>query len=210
MERKNDRLAGAKPSRRERRRAQTREKLYTTAMQLFAKHGYFRTTTQDITNAADVGQGTFFNYFPTKSHLLLALSEKQLGKVRAAVESATRGEIPVREVLRQFTHGIVEELSKSPALTRSLLTVFVSEEEVRNLMRDTLSQGREGIARICEYGQKRGEVRKDRKPADLAMTFQRNVLGTLLLWTMQAEGPLHPWLDKTLQDFWDVAAANKR
>src|SRR3954469_25906074 len=83
--------------RRERRRLETREKLYRTAMALFAKHGYFQTTTEDITDAADVGQGTFFNYFPTKSHVLLALSEKQLGKVRAAAEATERAEIPVRE-----------------------------------------------------------------------------------------------------------------
>jgi len=70
---------------RERRRLEMREKLYRTALELFAKRGYFETTTEDITEAADVGQGTFFNYFPTKSHVLLALSEKQLGKVRTAV-----------------------------------------------------------------------------------------------------------------------------
>lgn len=176
-------------------------------MELFAKRGYFETTTEEITEAADVGQGTFFNYFPTKSHVLLALSEKQLGKVRAAAKEAENAEIAVHDVFRRFIHGIVEELAKSQALARSLLAIFVSEEDVRTLMGNTLSQGREGLARICEIGQKRGEIRKDRKAADLAMTFQRNVLGTLLIWTMQAKGDLHTWLDKTLEDFWEIAGA---
>lgn len=77
-------------------------------------------------------------------------------------------------------------------------------------MGNTLSQGREGLARICEVGQKRGEIRKDRKAADLAMTFQRNVLGTLIIWTMQARSDLHTLLDKTLEDFWDIAGIKKR
>jgi AcrR family transcriptional regulator len=196
--------------RRERRRLEMREKLYRTAMELFAKRGYFETTTEDITEAADVGQGTFFNYFPTKSHVLLALSEKQLGKVEAAAEEAERADCPVREVFRSFIHSIVEELAKSQALARSLLTIFVSEKDVRTLMGSTLSEGREGLARICEAGQQRGEIRKDRKAADLAMTFQRNVLGTLLIWTMQPKGNLHAWLDKTLEDFWDMAGKKKR
>jgi AcrR family transcriptional regulator len=195
--------------RRERRRLETREKLYRTAMELFAKRGYFETTTEDITEAADVGQGTFFNYFPTKSHVLLALSEKQLDKVRTAAEAAERAEIPVREVFRRFIHGIVEELAKSQALARSLLTIFVSEKEVRVLMGNTLAEGREGLARICEIAQQRGEIRKDRKAADLAMTFQRNVFGTLLIWTMQGKSDLHVWLDKTLADFWDMAATKR-
>jgi AcrR family transcriptional regulator len=195
--------------RRERRRLETREKLYRTAMELFAKRGYFETTTEDITEAADVGQGTFFNYFPTKSHVLLALSEKQLGKVHAAVEAAEKAELPVREVFRGFIHSIVEELAKSQALARSLLTTFVSEKDVRVLMGNTLAEGRAGLARICEIGQQRGEIRKDRKAADLAMTFQRNVLGTVLIWTMQGKSDLHVWLEKTLADFWDMAATKR-
>jgi AcrR family transcriptional regulator len=55
----------AVPGRRERRRAETREKLFRAAMRLFAEQGFFETTTEDITEAADVGQGTFCNYFPT-------------------------------------------------------------------------------------------------------------------------------------------------
>ena len=200
----------ATPGRRERRRLETREKLYRTAMELFAKRGYFETTTEDITEAADVGQGTFFNYFPTKSHVLLALSEKQLGKVRAAAHDAEGPNISIQNVFRRFIHGIVEELAKSQALARSLLAIFVSQEDVRTLIGSTLSQGREGLARICEIGQKRGEIRKDRKAADLAMTFQRNVLGTLLIWTMQPKGDLHDWLDKTLEDFWDMAGTKNR
>jgi AcrR family transcriptional regulator len=207
---KDQRGSEAPLGRRERRRLETREKLYRTAMELFAKRGYFETTTEDITEAADVGQGTFFNYFPTKSHVLLALSEKQLGKVRAAADEAEQGGIPVHEIFHRFIHSIVEELAKSQALARSLLTIFVSEEDVRTLMGDTLSQGREGLARICEIGQKRGEIRKDRKAADLAMAFQRNVLGTLLIWTMKAKGDLHTWLDKTLEDFWGIAGTKKR
>jgi AcrR family transcriptional regulator len=199
----------AELGRRDRRRIETREKLYRTAMDLFAKNGFFETTTEDITEAADVGQGTFFNYFPTKGHVLLVLSEKQLENVRAAAQEAESGSAPSREVFRRFIHTIVEELAKSQALTRSLLTTFVSQEDVRKLMGDTLSHGREGLAKICAIGQERGEIRRDRKAADLAMTFQRNVLGTLLIWAMQTQGDLHGWLGKTLEDFWEVAGAKK-
>jgi AcrR family transcriptional regulator len=196
--------------RRERRRIETREKLYRTAMELFAKRGFLETTTEDITDAADVGQGTFFNYFPTKSHVLLLLVEKQLGKVHEAVQEAQAGDVPSREVLHRFMYAIVEELAKSRALTQSLLTVFVSQLESRELMAITQVQGRHGVAKICAIGQQRGEIRNDRKPADLAMTFQRNVLGTLLIWSMQAKGDLHAWLENTFEDFWEIAAANRR
>ena len=53
-------------SRRVRRSAETRERLFRTALDLFARKGFSETTVEDITEAADLGKGTFFNYFPSK------------------------------------------------------------------------------------------------------------------------------------------------
>jgi len=201
--------ASAGLGRRARRRAETREKLYRTAMELFALFVFFTATTEDITEAADVGQGTFFNYFPTKAHVLIVLSEKQIEKVAAAQREAEVGNTPMREVFHQLMHAIVGELVRSQALTRSLLTAFISHDDVREIMRDTLQRGRERLARMCALGQERQEIRRDRHAADLAMTFQRNVLGTLLIWAMQSTGDLHAWLEKTLEDFWEAAGAKQ-
>src|SRR5919198_1824591 len=141
------------PGRRERRRAETREKLYRIAMRLFAQRGFFATTTENITEAADVGQGTFFNYFPTKAHVLIMLAEKQIEMVEAAQREAEAGTTPMRAVFHQLIHAIVGELAQSQALTRSLLTAFVAHEEVRELIRDMLQRGRERLARMCALGQ---------------------------------------------------------
>src|SRR5256884_7726382 len=77
----------APPSdRRQRRSAEIRERLFRSALALFAEKGFAETTVEDITEAADVGKGTFFNYFPSKDHILLAFGEMQLGKLEAAVD----------------------------------------------------------------------------------------------------------------------------
>ena len=75
--------------RRARRRAETRAGIVRAALQLFARQGFFATTVEQITQAADVGKGTFFNYFPSKEHVLTGFGEFQLAKIRAAVK-ATR------------------------------------------------------------------------------------------------------------------------
>jgi AcrR family transcriptional regulator len=51
---------------------------------LIAERGFPNVTVEDITEAADVGKGTFFNYFATKDHVLGVMAEIQLGKVREA------------------------------------------------------------------------------------------------------------------------------
>jgi len=198
-------VPAASPGRRERRRTETREKLFRVAMQLFAERGFFETTTEDITEAADVGQGTFFNYFPTKQHVLTVLSEKQMEKISHAREEAEAGKASIHEVLHELMHRIAQEPGKSQALTRSLMTAFLSNDEVRQFVRNTMARGRENLGEIIKLGQKRGEIRRDRKPADLAMTFQRNTIGTLLLWAMQSEDDLDAWIEKTFYDFWSAA-----
>src|SRR5271157_4056974 len=74
------RIPPPRPGRRERRSTETRERLYRAALRLFAERGFQETTVEDITEAADVGKGTFFNYFATKEHVLGVMAEIQLGK----------------------------------------------------------------------------------------------------------------------------------
>src|SRR6058998_476823 len=86
-------------SRRERRSAELRERLFRSALQLFAQKGFAETTVEDITEAADVGKGTFFNYFPSKDHILLAFSDMQLAKLEEAVAGLRASPRPFRDFL---------------------------------------------------------------------------------------------------------------
>src|SRR5690242_20764841 len=94
--------------RRERRRQETHARIFESAMRLFAERGFANTPVEDITEAADVAKGTFFNYFPTKEAILEALAERQLGVVKAAEERA-RVAASVRPVLLEMIHGRSEE-----------------------------------------------------------------------------------------------------
>jgi AcrR family transcriptional regulator len=57
---------------RERKKARTRAAIRDHAMRLFEEQGYAATTVDQIAEAADVSQSTFFRYFPTKEDVVLA------------------------------------------------------------------------------------------------------------------------------------------
>src|SRR5271154_6849295 len=97
------------PDRRTRRSTEIREKLFRAALTMFAQKGFAETTVEDITNAADLGKGTFFNYFPSKDHILLAFGEMQFSKLQAAVEEARRSSTPMPVFLRSLGNRMTEE-----------------------------------------------------------------------------------------------------
>ncbi len=57
-------------SRREIRRDKRRTRIRDAAFELFERQGFEATTIDQIAALADVGKGTFFNYFPTKQNVL--------------------------------------------------------------------------------------------------------------------------------------------
>jgi AcrR family transcriptional regulator len=74
-------------TRRERKKEETRRRIFETAIALFREKGFEQTTVDEITEKADVGRGTFFNYFPRKESVLAYLSEERvaLAEENAAV-----------------------------------------------------------------------------------------------------------------------------
>jgi AcrR family transcriptional regulator len=192
--------------RRARRQAVTRARIVRAALDLFARQGFFSTTVEQITEAADVGKGTFFNYFPSKEHALAGFGEIQVSKVQTALAEMRQGAGPLRDILRRLAHALAEEPGRSPSLVRGLLAAHSSSESFLKVMRHNLALGRRLLAEIATEGQRRGEIRPDIKPADLARLFQQTFFGALLLWGLHPSSQLHAWLDTTLDLFWSGIA----
>jgi len=190
-----------RPARRERRKAETYERLMRAALRLFAEQGLAATTIEQITEAADVGKGTFFNYFPTKEHVLLAFGDTRIKKINAALEEAREGSLPMWQVLRRLARSLAEEASHTPGLLRSILVAPLSRESVREFMVGKLREGRAALEEIFQIAQERGELRRDLTPAYMARGFQQSVFGALVLWSLDPQGDLNAWLDVWLEMF---------
>ncbi|MEM7136077.1 MAG: TetR/AcrR family transcriptional regulator [Myxococcota bacterium] len=78
-------------NRNERRRASTRARIVDAAERLMRERGGDGVTIQDITDAADVGHGTFYLHFKTKAEALRPVIERLSERVHTQVDRAARG-----------------------------------------------------------------------------------------------------------------------
>lgn len=188
--------------RRTRRSAETRERLFHAAMRMFAEKGFAEATVEDITNAADVGKGTFFNYFPSKEHILIAFSDMQLGKLERFVEAARNGKGPMRAFFRTMSQQMTSEPAKKPDVMRALLQANLSSVSVRELMRERNTRGERLLAEIVQIGQERGEFRQDVSALEMARVFRQMTFGTILLWSVYGDDSLAERIDRAIDILW--------
>lgn len=99
-------------ARRERRIAARRMQILAAAARVFAEKGFHRATTKEIAAAADVSEGTIYNYFGGKREILSAIvNETETPMVAALLEM---GELGDREAM-------VEMIEKGLSITEAQL-----------------------------------------------------------------------------------------
>ena len=192
--------------RRQRRSAEIRERLFRAALALFDEKGFAETTVEDITNAADVGKGTFFNYFPSKEHIFLAFAEMQVGKLSAYVQEVRDARQPMRTLLRDLSAKIIAEPGRSPAVVRLILQANLASEPVRLRMLNFHKRANAALGQLLRMGQQRGEIRKDLPANELALLLRQSMFGNVLLWSLAPVAPLQQRLDQVLEVLWNGLA----
>jgi len=197
-----DQGIAAPSDRRQRRSAEIRERLFRSALAVFAQKGFAESTVEDITEAADVGKGTFFNYFPSKDHILLAFGEMQLGKLEAAVEEARRSNEPMPQFLRALGVRMTQEPTRNPEIIRALLQAYLSSTPVREAMLDLQKRVQGLHTQLIRLGQEQGEIRNDLPAEEIAYVFRQTIFGTLLIWSLYGDATLHTRIESAFNLLW--------
>lgn len=118
-----------------------REKILSTAEELFLTQGYKNTTIRQIVQKSGITSGSIYNIFEDKEHLFSALVDKFMDIVRAAVNKELKDE----DEVHRFLSLVYVELycaEKSPVLREMMMASHTSPI----LMEDILGR-HEKIAR---------------------------------------------------------------
>lgn len=109
-----------------RRKRETRTKIMRAALGLMAERGAAGVAINEITEAADVGFGSFYNHFESKEALHAALVEEQLGYVGEALSHIADQLDDPAEILAATNRHLVLRAKENPVWGRFLLRTGLS------------------------------------------------------------------------------------
>lgn len=152
----------AKPSLRERRAAETRQRIVDVALALFLDQGFEATTTNQISDEADVSSRTFFRYFPTKEALLFHDFELRLAGIRNDLEDRPDEESPL-DSLTVVLCRMIDGMGTSPEQQALMFRLLEERPSMRSYQRSTVIEHAEQQI-ICALA-----VRTSRSQTDLVL-----------------------------------------
>jgi AcrR family transcriptional regulator len=113
----------SEPGLRERKRAETRDKLETAAVTLVLKNGLEHTTIDAICEAAEVSGRTFFNYFDSKEDAILGLKDTEItDESMVALLASHVGADPVELTVR-LMFGVLNPSINSSTLFKARMKI---------------------------------------------------------------------------------------
>lgn len=104
-----------------RRKRETREKLQEAAFRLMAERGMDAVAINEITEAADVGFGSFYNHFESKEAIYAAVMDAVFEDFGDALEHLVRGVDDPAEIIAICVRHVILRARREPLWGRFLL-----------------------------------------------------------------------------------------
>lgn len=161
-----------------------RDRLLAAGLASIHAQGFAATGVQEITGAAGVPKGSFYNHFPSKAAFGLAVLEaywKGAAGPVALLEEPGRG---ARDRIARHFRALQASLAAAGHELGCLLGNFAVEgpslgAEVRARVAECYAEWTGALARCLDAGAAAGEIRRDIAPVDLARTLLAAWQGTV-------------------------------
>jgi AcrR family transcriptional regulator len=179
------RIKKDKMSLREKKKIETKNRIFEVSGKLFKEKGFENTTIDEITKEAGIAKGTFFNYFPTKESLILYFAEQKADLIYDLKEEEALTHLPTKERIKKSLVAMAESYEKDKDLTKLL---FMEYRRYIEISRPELNKERSPHYRLIkvlqdllEEGITKGDVRNtDTRIA--AETLNALYFHTLMMW----------------------------
>ena len=179
----------AKPqNRRERNKARNLKTITRASYRLFARKGLFRTTLKDISEEADVGKGTIYTYFKTKTNLMTDLTQNAFDDLLEYCRKGIIGTNDPDELLQKLINGHFSFFARRRSLftllffARGTLQQDFSKLDIRKI-ESSYTKYIDFVGEVLDSGVRTGSFRPF-SPVIQAHILEGLIMGFILHWTI--------------------------
>jgi AcrR family transcriptional regulator len=177
---------------REKKKKETRNKIFEVSGRLFKEKGFENTTVDEITREAGIAKGTFFNYFSTKDSLLLYFRKQKEELIFNILETQVSLHAPAKEKIKNFLVILAENYEKDKELTRLLFF------EYKRFMKNSsphpdkkMHRGQVFIGILCDFlkeGVENGEIKRETDLKIASEILSAVYFNSLMMWLHSDSG----------------------
>ena len=173
-----------------------RQELMAAAASLFAERGYDATRVSDIVAAVGVSQATFFWYFPTKEHVLVAMMEEMVEELLRVAAEMRRMGLSARERILALVAKTFDLFVPRLELVE-LFHRRLPAEDLYRVQSGILSRLLDALAGIIAEGVAKGEIEAP-SPDITALLIVQMIHGASEATILPAAAENHATLDGVL------------
>lgn len=154
-------------------KANVKEQIVTTSLQLLHGKGFNATSVQDITDAAGVPKGSFYNHFSSKEALGLEVLQRYVDGVGQLAAVLQDRSLAPKQRLQQYFTAMIAGNAANGFNFGCMLGNFSTElsnqiPAMRSAMREAHSGSAALLAAVIAEGQQDGSIHADAPAAELA------------------------------------------
>ena len=176
-----DVVSPARAGRRERKKLETRERIFESGVALFATHGYDSTTMEQIGERADVSRATVFNYFARKEDIVLEWFGRMRGEFATALAEDDQHSVDSTSRVLGAFRVLADGYEADPATGRAMVRAW--QRAGGPLLADE-SDAPQLVADSVRAGQRAGDIPRDVDPDRAALILFDAYLGVLYRWVL--------------------------
>ncbi|MGD8192442.1 TetR family transcriptional regulator [Brevibacillus ginsengisoli] len=168
-------------TRRERKKKETRLKIFNASIKLFKQHGFDATTIDMISEEADVARGTIFLHFTSKEAILANWGYERLQEIEERRDEWDFGDSCKAKVLRIYT--IMNEVNlQNYDFIKVLIESSMKHRKVLESDKNVYFELRGLFADLLEEAQEKGRIKTKFNPLVAANMLENIYYNALYDW----------------------------
>lgn len=178
------------PGRRERKKDETRRRIFEVAIALFREKGFEATTVDEITERADVARGTFFNYFPRKESVFSYIAEQQTAAIEEMRPQLLASDASTFDIMMRMLRTAAEGYMHDREVSRLVLGEWIKRDVAPSP--EVLARSRAFSEALIVRARERGELRADVDGDRLVAIVKGIFLVTIFQWLYGGDDACDP------------------